>query len=281
MRAYDEFIAPESDYHVYSPSAVALKTFFYPVCVGHFIYKPGYELHRDSYDSFLIMYIQAGEMTVDFGRKKERVPAGKFVLLDCYKSHGYYTEEGCESFWCHFDGPLARKYYELILSHKGGVFSMADRYPALKKLTSVYQIFAEKKAVREALLSKLLTDLLTYIFLDTQVQSSAMHEAERIEEMMAYINEHFAEPISVRKLADMAMLSQYHFIRVFKKETGFTPHEYIVNTRINTAKYMLKNTRLSVKDICYNTGFSSESAFCSSFKRNTGITPAEYRNNED
>ena len=46
------------------------------------------------------------------------------------------------------------------------------------------------------------------------------------EEIIAYINEHFAEKFSVEELAAQAGLSQYHFIRVFKKETGFTPHEY-------------------------------------------------------
>lgn len=40
---------------------------------------------------------------------------------------------------------------------------------------------------------------------------------------------------------------------------------------------MLKNTRMAVKDICYNTGFLSESAFCASFKKKTGVTPAQYR----
>lgn len=281
LKVYDEFISLESDYYVYSPSAVAQKIFFYPICTGHFIYKPHYRLRRDSYDSFLVMYIQSGELTVECARKRERAGAGDFVLIDCYKSHGYYSEYGCESLWCHFDGPLAREYYELIVSHHGYVFSMTDVYPAVKKLISVYQTFSEKKMIKEALLSKQLTDLLTFMLLDTPKKSFAMNDAERIEEMLAYMNEHFDEQVSVRELADIAMLSPYHFIRVFKKETGFTPHEYLVNIRISTAKYMLKNTRLSIKDICYNTGFSSESAFCSSFKKNTGITPAQYRSSMD
>ena len=50
------------------------------------------------------------------------------------------------------------------------------------------------------------------------------------------------EDISVPVLADRVGLSLYHFIRSFKKETGFTPHDYIIHTRINTAKYLLKNT---------------------------------------
>lgn len=277
LKVYDEFISPESEHYIYSPSVTAQKTFFYPVCTGHFIYKPQYRLYRDSYDSFLIMYIQSGEMMIEFGKKKEKAGAGKFVLIDCYKPHSYYSEKGCESIWCHFDGPLARTYYELAESHHGNVFSITDSCPTVKKLMAVYRTFAEKRIIKEALLSKQLTDLLTYILLDPPKHSSEINDGERIEEMLSYMNEHFDEQVTVRELADLAMLSPYHFIRVFKKETGFTPHEYLVNIRISTAKYMLKNTRMAVKDICYNTGFLSESAFCASFKKKTGVTPAQYR----
>ena len=86
-----------------------------------------------------------------------------------------------------------------------------------------------------------------------------------------------AEDITIKDLAERALLSPYHFIRTFKKQVGFTPHEYLVNTRINTARYLLKNTSMSTKDICFHCGFSSESVFCNAFKKNTTMTPSEYR----
>ena len=46
------------DYYLYTPSTQAARTFFYPVCTGYFRYAPGYCLKRNSYDSFLIMYIK-------------------------------------------------------------------------------------------------------------------------------------------------------------------------------------------------------------------------------
>ena len=95
--------------------------------------------------------------------------------------------------------------------------------------------------------------------------------------MTAFISEHFAEKLTISQLASLVSLSDYHFIRIFKRQTGFTPHEYILNTRMNTARYLLKNSTLSVKDICFSTGFSCESVFCNTFKRREGITPAQYR----
>lgn len=157
---------------------------------------------------------------------------------------------------------------------------MPDPYPALSKLTSVLKTFCTGAVVREPLLSKYLNDVLTEFMLYLPSKANAINYVSIAEEIITYINEHFAENINVTELAARAGLSHFHFIRTFKKETGFTPHEYILNTRMATAQYLLKNTKLSIKDVCYNTGFSCESVFCSAFKQRFGMTPTQYRNNE-
>lgn len=280
MKSYEEYVAPESDYFIYSPSKLALDMFLYPMQCGFFSYLPGYSLTRESFDSFLLMYIQKGEMSLTFEGTTQYVTAEHFVLLDCYKLHSYYTSKGWECIWCHFDGITARSYYNSIVSRLGNVFSMTDTYPVLNKMTAILKIFYNTTLVQEPLLSKYLTDIFTEFLLYTPINVHSRNYATIAEESITYINEHFRENITVEGLASRAGLSQYHFIRIFKKETGFTPHEYLVNTRIATARYLLKNSRLPVKDICYATGFSSESVFCGAFKRRQGMTPNQYRSSE-
>lgn len=280
MKSCEELVAPESDYYIYSPSKLAQDMFLYPLQCGVFSYKPGYYLKRESFDSFLLMYIQKGEMDLEINGRNFNVSANSFVLLDCYQSHAYSTSVGWECLWCHFDGITARQFYESIVSRLGNVFVMPDPYPVLSKLTSILKIFYTGVVVREPLLSKYLNDILTEFMLYLPSRINAVNYTSIAEEIITYITEHFAEDISVTELADKAGLSHYHFIRTFKKETGFTPHEYILNTRIATAQYLLKNTKLSIKDICYNTGFSCESVFCSAFKRHQGMTPTQYRSME-
>ena len=113
------------------------------------------------------------------------------------------------------------------------------------------------------------------ILLETQEKQVIGREVS--EETISYINEHFKEEITTELLSERVGLSPFHFIRTFKKETGFTPHEYLVRTRIDMAKYLLKNTGMSVKNICFATGFSCESVFCSAFKKNSGVSPNSYR----
>lgn len=277
MKSHEELVSPISDYFIYSPSKQALDMFLYPMQCGSFSYLPGYSLTRDSFDSFLLMYVQKGELSLTFEGNTRLVTAGSFILLDCYKLHSYSTTKGWECLWCHFDGITTRAYYNSVVSRLGNVFSMPDTTPVLTKLTAILKIFSSGSPVREPLLSKYLTDILTEFLLYTPTSIHTRSYTNITEEIITYINEHFRENISLEDLASHAGLSQYHFIRIFKKETGFTPHEYIINTRIATAKYLLKNSRLSVKDICFTTGFSCESVFCSAFKRHQGMTPAQYR----
>lgn len=277
MKSCEALVSPQSDYYVHLPSRSAREMFFYPLYCGHFIYDCGYCLHRESYDSFLLMYLKSGSLTLELDGRKEKAATGSFVLIDCYRPHAYSTDTGCDTLWCHFDGPCAKAHYESCVSHLGNIFSLTDPYPVVKKLEAIYQIFAAGNMIREALLSKYLNDILTALLLYNPINIKSLSHSEMAESVISYINEHFAQTISVEELAASAGLSQYHFIRTFKKETGFTPHEYLVNIRINTAKYLLKNSGLPVKDICFNTGFSCESVFCSAFKKHMGMTPVEYR----
>lgn len=277
MKSQEKLVCTDSEYFIYSPSRTALDVFLYPLQCGRFLYEPGYFLKRDSYDSFLLMYIQKGELDLEIKDRKYHVRSGSFILLDCYESHAYSTLAGCECLWCHYDGITARKYYDIVTSRLGNVFTMPDPYPALSKLTSVYNMFHSEAVVREPLLSKYLNDIMTEFLLYLPDKRNASSYSNAAEEAITYINEHFPEEISVSDLAAKAGLSHYYFIRTFKRETGFTPHEYLLNTRLATAQYLLKNTKLTIKDICYQTGFSCESIFCSAFKHRLGMTPTQYR----
>lgn len=277
MKSCERYVSPKSDYFVYTPSRTAREMFFYPLQCGRFFYEAGYSLCRESYDSFLLMYLASDGLTLELDGQVHTVPSGSFVLLNCYKRHAYYAVSACECLWCHFDGAAAERWYDQIVSRLGNLFSMQNSRPVLDLLTAVYDVFAGGNPVREPLLSKYLNDILTAFLLYGPAEKEISHHAGSIEKTVTYINEHYAESIPVETMAVMAGLSQYHFIRIFKKETGFTPHEYLLNTRIGAAKYLLKNTRLPIKEICLSTGFSCESVFCTSFKRHQGMTPLQYR----
>ena len=119
--------------------------------------------------------------------------------------------------------------------------------------------------------------MLTELFVSRDRESPEAISGGIIEDTIAYINNHLTEILSLNDLASQASLSPFYFSRLFKKETGFSPHEYVILSRINNAKYLLNFPELSIKDVCFKTGFSSESSFCTTFKKSVGMTPSEYR----
>jgi len=92
-----------------------------------------------------------------------------------------------------------------------------------------------------------------------------------------YIDEHFSEDINLDKIAGKALVSKFHFIRVFKRYYGRTPHQYLQEVRIEMAKKILQK-RKSIDEVCNAIGFKSKTSFIRLFKKMTGLTPLAYQN---
>jgi AraC family transcriptional regulator len=94
--------------------------------------------------------------------------------------------------------------------------------------------------------------------------------------VVAYIEDHLAEPISLATLAQLARLSPYYFCRAFKQSFGTPPHRFHTSQRIERAKTLLARPAPSVTDIGFAVGFSQTSSFTAAFRRATGLTPTAY-----
>jgi len=95
-------------------------------------------------------------------------------------------------------------------------------------------------------------------------------------EVVDFIDQKFAERLSIEQLAKMKNLSRFSFIRQFKKAKGITPSQYITLKRIQAAKQLLRKG-LPIVDAVYNTGFYDQSHMSRNFKKLTGMTPRSYQ----
>lgn len=110
-----------------------------------------------------------------------------------------------------------------------------------------------------------------------QGQSKIEMEDNRIAKTVLYIRKHLNEVIELEKLAEISCLSKDHFIRLFKKELGTTPLQYINQKKIEKAQLLLITEELAVKEIAFQLAFEDYSYFNRLFKKITGVTPQEYR----
>ena len=266
----------KSSFLIHTPSAVARRTFLYLLRAGNFYYESGYLLERSSFDSFLVIYVKSGSLDFNLPQGRFHASAGQFALVDCYAKHVYGTDEATEALWVHFDGIMARTYFDFITGKLGNVFSLHNPGYAANRLRQINDMAVSPSGFSEPRMAKCITDVLTEFASESEPGAPA-RQSRVIEDAIAYIAAHLDEPLTVKELAEHAYLSEYHFIRVFKKETGLTPHAYVIDARLHTAKYLLVNSDATLKRICERCGFSSTSVFGAAFKRAVGFSPLEYR----
>lgn len=281
MRPIDIGCLEKSTVFFYTAGETAKQTFFYPLCVGHYYCTDQYLVQRNNYNSFLLIYVKRGEGFLEVNQKKYAFHAEDVILVDCYKPHIYGTTKDSEILWFHFDGSSSREYVYMIINNAGPVCSVRDLITFEKDLNRILLMISNESTVNDALCSYYIVKILTDILLCSTKLLKEERPHSVIEDIISYINNNTSSKLSLEDLADRAGLSPFYFTRLFKRETGYTPHEYIIVSRINIAKFYLKSSTYSIKEICFNSGFSSESSFCSTFRRVCGMTPSEYRENNN
>jgi AraC family transcriptional regulator len=99
----------------------------------------------------------------------------------------------------------------------------------------------------------------------------------RIRRVTDYIRANLAGDLSISELAAQAGLSSFHFARVFRRETGEAPHQFVSRLRLEEAARLLRATDHTVLQIAIAVGFENASHFSVQFKRDYGVTPLAYR----
>lgn len=99
----------------------------------------------------------------------------------------------------------------------------------------------------------------------------------KLQQAIAYIQAHLADDLSLMEIANQLDMSQYYFSHLFKQSIGVSPYQYILQQRIERAKFLLRTTALPVATIAQQVGFSTQSQLTVHFRKLTGTTPTHYR----
>jgi AraC family transcriptional regulator len=99
----------------------------------------------------------------------------------------------------------------------------------------------------------------------------------RIRRSVELMHAQLEQDLSLKEIAAASYLSPFHFVRVFKKLTGTTPHAYLASIRTSRAQLLLAEPNLSVTEISSRVGYSSPSHFTKAFRQATGLNPRAFR----
>lgn len=99
----------------------------------------------------------------------------------------------------------------------------------------------------------------------------------QLTQVLEYIQTHLDQDLRLADLAALAGMSQYYFCRLFKRSLGITPHQYVLQQRIERSKRLLKQKDLAIADIAAMCGFKNQSHLTTLFRKSTGTTPKNFR----
>ena len=102
------------------------------------------------------------------------------------------------------------------------------------------------------------------------------HQLDRVIQAKNFMDSASTETMALDDIAASAFLSKFHFIRLFKRCYGRTPHQYLTTTKMAKAKLLLQSG-MTVSTTCFSLGYTSTTTFSGLFKKMTGYTPVQYQ----
>lgn len=275
MQSVDPGVLSHSYCFSYTPSELAKKLYYYPVWCGHYFCNADYFMKRKSYPYLLILYVINGRFNLEYEGLTLTAHAGEVIFIDCQKSHYYYASEGLEFLYIHFDGNNSHELCQQITETHGYLYNNSKTNTQIGEiLYSVADQCNRNHVICAPAFSLIIYQLLMAV-------SSAPTDSEQhrsaVLRSINYIKNHIDQKITLEELANHVNLSRYYFSHLFKAETGYSPREYIISSRLDKAKILLKTTRLSISEIAYKIGYDNPGSFINLFCSKVGISPSTFR----
>lgn len=239
------------------------------------------------------VYIMDGSGVHTVNGVEYRVKRGALLFINYHQTHSFSSEDSMEIWDVCFDPEwLSERLidpdnaFELLTLSGFAEFETIDTRTSLVQfhgaersrieqlLRQMYDEVKNAEAGAETVLKAQANILLTLIFRKMAGEASPM---AMTPDFLRYLRTHCTEKITLEELAKNCCYNPSYFSRLFREHYGMTLTEFLLQSRMELAEQLLRETNLSVEEIAARTGFSGSNSFYRSFKERYGASPREYR----
>lgn len=263
-----------------SPTPLSRELPYFVQEVGDFETFYPYYTERKNLKSYQLIYTLEGQGRLDYMGKGWLTRPGELLFIDCERHHRYFTEAGqtWSFLWLHFWGRSAQGFFRALTRGGFRPLPIADRFRVESLLRRILALNKKKAPGCDILSSHLIDSLLTELLLqglDADAQSPRLRRD--VDAVIREIEARFREKLCLDELAAQRRMSKFHLARTFKAATGSSINAYLINTRLNEGKRLLRESELSVSAVADEVGIRSVTHFINLFKKREGQTPLAYR----
>lgn len=249
----------------------------YPVRVipKRYSFKEGRQLAE-----FQIVYITIGTGVFEDKDSSRIITPGTLFLLRPGYWHTYHPNKdtGWTEYYIGFNGPTFRSEINRFFGDRKGPVEFGLS-ATLVDLFEQALFYSERQSSQT--MSILQAIVIHMISLINYNLATKKRNDDKLDAAISYVKQymanHLSEPIDVQALAEEQGMSYTWLRRMFRKNTGIAPAQYLQHLTIHMSMYLLRNTNAPIKNIAVDSGFKTPEYFCAVFQESTGITPKEYR----
>lgn len=236
-----------------------------------------YKIDRQNSSIYCFEYVMKGQGTVIINGEKFSPVEGDIYILQKGCNHLYYSDKKnpWTKIWFNVKGPLVDhliQAYNLNNIHHVENFDLKDLF---EKFLSTAQLSMENTKEIFNRTALIFHEIVLQIYNRINVNHPMYNPiAYKLKE---YLDKCIMGHINLDELSRLIQKSVPQTIRIFKKEFGVTPYEYLLSKKIETAKLLLINSNMQINEIAFKLKFADEHYFSNYFKEKTGVSPRKFR----
>lgn len=239
--------------------------------------KHPHMIHRHA-EVLELLYIASESGRYLVGNYEYAVTAGDFIICNANIPHGEdpFQEHHIQTYCLVLTGAKLE-----LAEDERPIISLGKENPFGSLLPGVYQMFHKKEGYSEVCrhFAIGIYFLLQRMLIERNANPNPLRQKRErlIYKILDYLNEHYAENLTLEKISAEFYISKSNLSHTFKKETGLSPIQYMMQRRIGEAQSLLVETSMAIREIEDRLGFNDSAHFSKMFKKCVGVTPKEYR----